>query len=129
MLEVIRPIPGFPDYSITEDGRVWSIPRKGKRRNKCGDKWLKPRKHKGYMWVSITKQGKCYRRSVHQLLLETYVGPKPPDQECRHLDGNKANNRLDNLKWGTRKENVLDSVKHGTHKGFKRKEERLEYTG
>jgi predicted XRE-type DNA-binding protein len=34
--------------------------------------------------------------------------------ECRHLDGNPENNRVDNLCWGTRSENAQDSMKHGT---------------
>lgn len=42
------------------------------------------------------------------------MGPRPDGLECRHLDGNPANNRLLNLKWGTRTENVHDSMLHGT---------------
>jgi hypothetical protein len=34
--------------------------------------------------------------------------------ECRHLDGNPANNNLKNLKWGTHAENELDKIEHGT---------------
>lgn len=34
--------------------------------------------------------------------------------ECRHLDGNPANNRLSNLKWGTKVENESDKRRHGT---------------
>jgi hypothetical protein len=33
---------------------------------------------------------------------------------CRHLDGNKANNRLSNLVWGTYRENEADKLRHGT---------------
>jgi hypothetical protein len=51
---------------------------------------------------------------VHRLVLEAFVSPCPPGMECRHLDGNPSNPRLDNLKWGTRAENVADTAKHGT---------------
>jgi hypothetical protein len=56
---------------------------------------------------------KNYR--VHCAVLEAFVGPCPPGKECRHLDGNGQNNKLQNLKWGTRLENVQDSIKHGTN--------------
>jgi hypothetical protein len=42
---------------------------------------------------------------VHRLILETFVGPCPEGHETLHLDDNPRNNRLENLRWGTRKEN------------------------
>ena len=50
---------------------------------------------------------------VHTLVLETFVGPCPAGMECRHLDGVKTNNRLENLVWGTRQENEADKERHG----------------
>lgn len=52
---------------------------------------------------------------VHRLVLAAFVGPCPEGMEVRHLDGNPANNRLENLKYGTVSENRFDSVRHGTH--------------
>lgn len=69
----------------------------------------------GYLSVCLWKASKGHMRRVHQLVLETFVGPRPKGMECRHLDGNKHNNHLKNLKWGTRSENQHDAVKHGTH--------------
>lgn len=51
---------------------------------------------------------------VHRLVLETFVGPCPEGMECRHRDGNKENNFLENLLWGTKLENARDKHKHGT---------------
>ncbi|MDE2095631.1 MAG: HNH endonuclease [Patescibacteria group bacterium] len=51
---------------------------------------------------------------VHRLVLEAFIGPCPPGMECRHLNGNRSDNRLENLCWGTRIENVEDKRKHGT---------------
>lgn len=107
----MKPIADFPGYSITTDGRVWSHHRKGT----CG-LWCKqtPRGDV-YLRVELWKNSKKYWRKVHRLVLETYVGPCPKGMECRHLNGNPADNRLENLQWGTRSENQQDSVKHGTH--------------
>lgn len=110
----MKPIPGFPDYTITKDGRVWTKPRRGSGCNLIG-KWLEPLKQRGYLYFTLWKNNKGYRVGIHRLLLLTYVNPCPKGMECRHLDGNPANNRLDNLKWGTRKENMQDAIKHGTH--------------
>lgn len=42
------------------------------------------------------------------------MGTRDKNQETRHLDGNRANNRLDNLIWGTKTENYADRHNHGT---------------
>lgn len=52
---------------------------------------------------------------MHILVLTTFVGPCPSGMECRHIDGNPANNHKDNLAWGTRSENSQDKLLHGTH--------------
>ncbi len=68
----------------------------------------------GYITVaSYLGDGKFKRVYVHRLILEAFVGPCPPGQECRHLDGNPSNNRLSNLAWGTHDENRSDQVRHG----------------
>lgn len=78
----------------------------------------------GHLYVSLFKKGIHKKYFTHRLVLETFIGPCPPGMECRHLDGNPKNNRLDNLKWGTRSENCQDAIKHNTkyrpnHRGTK----------
>lgn len=111
MNDELKPIPGFPDYSVTKDGRVWS------RSNRWGrGQWLKPSKDRnGYSQVVLCKGDKSYSRKVHRLVLETYVGHRPVGMQCRHLNGDPADNRLENLTWGTRSENTYDSIGHGTY--------------
>jgi len=67
----------------------------------------------GYLLIDLHKASVKTTYKVHRLILETFVGPCPSGMECRHLDGNPANNRLENLCWGTRSENARDTVKHG----------------
>ena len=50
-------------------------------------------------------KGKVYK--VHRMVCEAFHGPAPAGAPvCMHLDENSANNRPDNLKWGTQKENL-----------------------
>jgi len=49
------------------------------------------------------------------LVATAFHGPCPDGQQCRHLNGDPADNRSDNLKWGTPSEQAHDKVRHGTH--------------
>ncbi|HYH69326.1 MAG TPA: HNH endonuclease [Urbifossiella sp.] len=51
--------------------------------------------------------------SVHRLVLFAWVGPPGVGEECRHLDGNRSNNTVGNLAWGTPKENAADRTAMG----------------
>jgi len=104
---MLTAIKDFPKYEITEDGRVWSDKRR---------KWLNPQEHTKlkYLQICLCKNNKKHIKQVHRLVLETFVGPCPDGCVCRHLDGDAQNNALENLCWGTCKENEQDKVKHGT---------------
>lgn len=76
---------------------------------------LKPyRDRKGYLAIKLRVNGRKQTFKVHHLVLLAFVGPRPEGMECRHLDGNKTNNRPENLCWGTGTENVADRLRHGT---------------
>jgi hypothetical protein len=49
------------------------------------------------------------------LVLESFVGPRPPGHEVGHEDGSRDNNSLGNLAWVTRAENQRQRRDHGTH--------------
>lgn len=100
-------IMGFPEYEINIIGQVWSWK---------GFKFLKTSTTHGYHHVCLCKNNKKYTKRIHILVLDNFRGKKPNDFEARHLDGNKDNNKLSNLKWGTKKENGKDKIKHGTSK-------------
>jgi predicted XRE-type DNA-binding protein len=128
-VEIWRPVAGFPAYRVSNFGRIQSCWRKGAfGRSELSDDWsdLNPditHGGKGYYRVQLRKDGKTTKRHVHVLILEAFVGPCPSGMECRHIDGDSLNNRLDNLCWGSRSENEQDKVRHGRfHGGFERGE-------
>ena len=123
--EVFKPIPDFPGYEASTHGRIRSFYRrsgKGKGGGK-GAEWIlentpqsirEPNLSRtGYPFLVLVKDQKHYTRTVHRLVLETFVGPKPFGGCCRHLDGVRTHNYLANLTWGTYSENTFDRIKHG----------------
>jgi hypothetical protein len=55
-------------------------------------------------------------RLIHRLIAEAFHGPCPEGMECCHNDGNRSNNRADNLRWDTRTNNHADRIQHGTRR-------------
>ena len=96
-------IKNFEDYQITDDGRVWS-----KKRNK----WLKPIHYKktGYFHVNLCKDGVHYTKRIHRLVAETFI-PNPDNKPCiDHINTVKTDNRVENLRWCTHKENTNNPI-------------------
>lgn len=105
-----KDIPGYPDYSITSDGRVWSKERKvlgrwGNYRIKKG-KWLKPDlSNSGYLRVGLWKDQASKKLSLHRLVLMTWDRLPEDWEQCDHINENKTDNRLENLRWVSAQQN------------------------
>lgn len=105
---------GFPGYRVGDDGSVWSC-RAGGGIHPGRWKPLKPGLTiRGYKFVALRQGGKYQLARVHRLVLEAFVGPCPEGYEGCHNNGIPTDNRLANLRWGTRMENMSDKVAHGT---------------
>ena len=99
-------------YEVTSDGRVFS--HTGWRGHEMRE-LAQTLNASGYLSVRVTVKGRRVRKTVHGLVARTHLGPQPaPGYEVRHLDGNKFNNHVRNLAWGTQKENAADREAHGT---------------
>jgi hypothetical protein len=59
-------------------------------------------------------RGRRKLKSIHTLVLEAFVCPKPAGMEASHKDGYRHNNALSNLEWTTKKENHAMKLLHGT---------------
>lgn len=64
------------------------------------------------MSLCVDKRPSSHR--VHSLVAEAFIGPRPPGLIVCHKDGNPKNNNVDNLYYGTTKQNSADSIRHGT---------------
>ena len=113
-MEVWKLVPEYDGkYEVSDQGRVRSF-----QRNPQG-RILRPgRMPGGHLSVAL---GRGNSQCVHKLVLLTFVGVAPDKHECRHLNGDPADNRLENLCWGTRSENIKDAVRHGTWMTSERK--------
>ena len=101
-IEVWRPVVGGEDkYEVSNLGGVRFF------RNK---RPLTQTEQKGYLNVTI--HGK--KRTVHSLVLEAFVGPRPAGFVTRHIDNDPANNKARNLEWSTQRKNIADKAKFGT---------------
>lgn len=117
MKEIWRDIAGYEGlYQVSNYGRIKSLERLEKtvgavRQRRRRERILKETNIYGYRNVCLANNG--YKRTVrvHRIVAKTFI-PNPDGKlEVNHIDGNKANNRVDNLEWCTRKENSLHSVK------------------
>jgi hypothetical protein len=94
-------------YSASDDGKIKSNDRLGADGRRLKGKILKPWiGNHGYLTVCLRVGNKNYRKLVHRLIAETFIGEGNVDVEIDHKDGNKLNNSADNLEWVTRKENL-----------------------
>lgn len=76
---------------------------------------MKGNKHGDYLRATLSYKGETKRKLIHNLVLAAFIGPAPDGMLCRHKNGNGLDNRLDNLCWGTPKENAEDMMQHGNH--------------
>ena len=101
-----------PGYEVTREGRVFSLTSNWRGYGKR-EMQQTPNKD-GYPSVRIQVDGKRKRLGVHVLVAHRHLPPCPsPRHQVRHIDGNKLNPHVDNLAWGTAKENADDRERHG----------------
>jgi len=69
----------------------------------------------GRPWVWLYLHGKRTKRYVSHLVANAFLPPKgPTDQMLRHLNDDPTDNRVENLAWGTYRDNTQDSILNGT---------------
>jgi hypothetical protein len=107
-MENWKAVVGFEGlYEVSDHGRIRSI--------KSGQiKAYTKHVYDARPFMNLWKNNKQKVVRPHTLVLTAFVGQRPDGMECCHNDGNPWNNRLDNLRWDTPRNNQLDRIKHGT---------------
>lgn len=107
-------------YEASDKGNIRSLPRVtrggfgGVRRIK--GKILRPVKRPtGHVQVILSDGERREHHDIHRLVMVSFIGTPPPGMEVCHNNGEPSDNRLVNLRYGTRSENIYDAVKHGAH--------------
>lgn len=99
-------------YQVSSDGRVRKVST-----GKIGKIIIDNR---GYSKKAITKDGKTTQYSIHRLVAKAFI-PNPENKpEVNHINGNKLDNRIENLEWVTRSENMKHAHESGlqTYSGY-----------
>lgn len=121
----IRELHGWPGYFVAKSGKVFSSKRSGTW-GSCRSDWpiveMRPtvrkggKQGRGYAQVGLHRGTERVVAYVHRLVLETFVGESLDGRkECNHKNGLRSDNRLENLEWVSRTENVRhgDALKGG----------------
>lgn len=104
-----RAIPGHEDYEASSKGRIRCARRR--RYLKPGDVIAQQVMKSGYLLVSIDGSA----RLAHRMICAAFHGAAPVGRnEVAHGNGKRDDNRADNLRWATRRENAADIKIHGT---------------
>ena len=120
MIEEWRDIPGYEGlYQASNFGRARSLERWTPHK-RYGLQWVRGRVLKispsgKYESLALYKDGIRESKMRHQMVLETFVGPRPEGMVACHNDSNTRNSVLSNLRWDTRSGNELDKITNGTY--------------
>lgn len=95
--EIWKKIEGYPNYSVSNKGRV---------RNDNSDRIRVPKNKNGYRRINLCRNGFVRNHYIHRLVAEAYV-PNPENKpQVNHINENKSDNRDVNLEWVTSSENT-----------------------
>lgn len=106
-----RDIVGYPNYQVSNFGRVWSLKT---------NQFLKPNTDRdGYQQVALWIHNRPSTKKVHRLVTEAFLPRRVNANQVNHDDGDKSYNDLRNLAWVTRSENTKHMYSIGLHPNIK----------
>ena len=122
--EVWKDIEGYEGlYQVSNMGRVRSLDHYVIHASKNGsiaNHFFKGRQIKphydgrdNYLQFGLCKDGETKQHLVHRLVAKAFLAPPIGKNEVNHIDGDKTNNKVNNLEWATKKENLQHALKTG----------------
>lgn len=105
--EIWKDVVGYEGlYEVSNKGNVYSVERMDALGRERGGRVLKPKyNNRGYLMVSLYKNGELKNRTVHRIVAEAFIPNPKGFLEINHKDENKSNNEFSNLEWCTREYN------------------------
>lgn len=114
--EIWRDVQGYDGlYQVSNMGNVRSLDRRVKQLSRCGNqtihhykgKMLKPSYDKdGYLLVTFKVNGKHISMKVHRLVASAFCYKPDSCDVVDHINSNRSDNRAENLRWCTPKQNA-----------------------
>lgn len=128
----IRGFKGY--YQVSNYGRIKGVKRRCKHKKgtrHVPEKILSPSKNEyGYRYVGLSANNVIYMRRVNRLVAKAFHPNPKRLPEVNHIDGDKDNNRSDNLEWSTISDNRKHAWRLGLNKGrYKCIERKFKKTG
>lgn len=124
--EIWKDIVGFEGfYQVSNEGRIkslggWRRSKNDARQYRHGKILKQGQGERGYLMVSLCKDGSAKTSFVHRLVAQAFILPLSADKRfVNHVDGNPSNNHVENLEWVTQSENILHAVRIGLKQTLK----------
>jgi hypothetical protein len=115
--ELWKPLEEYKGIEVSSVGRIRRAANK-RRKERILTEF--PKDRDGYCRCSVQKQdGTWTSQPVHRLVAKAFLSNPLNKQAVNHIDGNRTNNKVENLEWVTPKENVIHSFKFGRRKECK----------
>lgn len=119
MVEEWKPVPGFEGkYEVSSFGRFKSLERdliySDGRKGRLKESLIKGSLgNAGYLIISLDTK---HKQLAHRIVARAFLGEPEYRTTVNHKDGNKTNNRVDNLEWATYQQNNIHARKTGLNK-------------
>ena len=102
-MEIWKDVKGYEDiYKVSNLGRVKRLIGYQAKKERI---LTQINNGSDYMGVSLCKNGKAKKLYTHRIVAESFINNPKSKDEVNHIDGNRQNNKLENLEWVTRSEN------------------------
>ena len=107
-----KDIKGFEgNYKVNNNGEVINVKT---------NKLLKPNYSGRYLYYSLSKNNKPIYKKIHRLIAENFIENLYNKPQVNHIDGNRWNNKIENLEWVTASENIRHAHKNNLIKHSKK---------
>lgn len=115
--ELWKPLLEYKGVEVSSIGRIRKAANKSRKERILTEF---PKDRDGYYRCSVQKlDGTWTSQPVHRLVVKAFIPRTENKDVVNHIDGNRTNNRIENLEWVTPKENVIHSFKFGSRKTCK----------